>query len=363
MATFSLEALQANHGDALFVHWGTATTPRVMLIDGGPSPTYKDTLRDRLLALAAERDDGVLPLELLMISHIDEDHIEGVQSLFGDLTRNRLPEVTVRRFWFNSFDHLTGAGVDSGFVSASAQRPLSLAQVRARVGTRAARIVASVPQGRTVAERAEQLGLDGNPPFNGLVMRKRQPRTVKFDGGLQLTVLGPDRDRIDDLREEWGAAASDRTSLAYVDDSVPNLSSIVVIATAARKTMLLTGDARGDDILAGLQAAGRLRNGRAKFHLLKLPHHGSDRNVETDFFRRVVADHYVMSGDGKYGNPELATLQMLLDAREGDQYTIHFTNREPRIEQWLRRNRRATDRFEVEYRRKDRPAIRVDLAD
>ena len=107
MATFALEALQANHGDALLVHWGTATNPRVMLIDGGPSPTYKDTLRDRLLALAAERDGGALPLDLLMISHIDEDHIEGVQSLLGDLTKNRLPEVVVRRFWFNSFDDLT----------------------------------------------------------------------------------------------------------------------------------------------------------------------------------------------------------------------------------------------------------------
>ena len=362
MSTFALEALQANHGDALLVHWGTSTKPRVMLVDGGPSPTYKDTLRDRLLALAAERDDGVLPLELLMISHIDEDHIEGVQSLLGDLTRSRLPEVEVRRFWFNSFDDITGNGLDSGFVSASADKPLSLAQLRRRVGQRSEHIIASVPQGRTVADRASQLGLEGNPPFAGLVMRKRQPRTVAFDGGLELTVLGPDRDRIDDVRDEWDAAASSRASLAYVDDSVPNLSSIVVIATAARKTMLLTGDARGDDILAGLKAAGRLRNGRAKFHLLKLPHHGSDRNVETEFFRQVVADHYVVSGDGKYGNPELATLQMLVDARAGDQFTIHFTNREPRIEQWVRRNRRSSDRFDVEYRRKNQPAIRVDLA-
>jgi beta-lactamase superfamily II metal-dependent hydrolase len=359
--TLALEALQANHGDALLVHWGTRATPRTMLVDGGPSPTYRDTLRHRLLALAAERHGGALDLDLLMVSHIDEDHIEGIQSLLGDLTRHRLPELSVRRFWLNSFDELTGDDLESGFVSASSRGRLSLAQIRRRVGPRSARIVASVSQGRSVAERAARLGLDGNPPFTGLVMRRRRPRTVTLDGGLELTVLGPSKDRVDDLREHWGGTASDRSSLAYVDDSIPNLSSIVVIARAAHKTMLLTGDARGDDILDGLRAAGRLRDGPARFHLLKLPHHGSDRNVETEFFRRVVADHYVVSADGSHDNPELATLQMLTEARAGDAFTIHFTNREPRLEDWFRRNKQRSDRYEVRFRRKDRPSIRVDL--
>ena len=44
---------------------------------------------------------------------------------------------------------------------------------------------------------------------------------------------------------------------AYDDDSVPNLSSIVVLAesgeAADRKRILFTGDARGDKILQGLE--------------------------------------------------------------------------------------------------------------
>ena len=80
--------------------------------------------------------------------------------------------------------------------------------------------------------------------------------------------------------------------------------------------MLLTGDARGDKILEGLELAGLLAARQdAQVDLLKVPHHGSANNMETIFFERMPADHYVFSGDGEHGNPERETLEMLLDAR------------------------------------------------
>ena len=39
---------------------------------------------------------------------------------------------------------------------------------------------------------------------------------------------------------------------AFSDSSVANLSSIVVLAECGGKTMMLTGDARGDDIISGV---------------------------------------------------------------------------------------------------------------
>jgi hypothetical protein len=59
--------------------------------------------------------------------------------------------------------------------------------------------------------------------------------------------------------------------------------------------------------------------------VLKCPHHGSDRNIDPIFFRRIPAKHYVFSGDGEHGNPERATLQMLLDERGDEDITIHLT--------------------------------------
>ena len=79
---------------------------------------------------------------------------------------------------------------------------------------------------------------------------------------------------LDDHEDE--IAAGDVRVMANADKSIPNLSSICVIAAADGKTVLLTGDARSDHILDGLQAKNVLDGaGRAHFDVIKLPHHGS----------------------------------------------------------------------------------------
>jgi hypothetical protein len=66
-------------------------------------------------------------------------------------------------------------------------------------------------------------------------------------------------------------------------------------ATALEK--ILTGDARGDKILEGLELVGLLeKGGNMHVDVLKVPHHGSDNNMAPIFFTRVTADHYVFSG-------------------------------------------------------------------
>ena len=117
-----------------------------------------------------------------------------------------------------------------------------------------------------------------------------------------------------DLRER--GLTPEEALAAYADRSVANLSSLVMLARAGGRTMLLTGDARGDRILEGLEEVGALTPGQAlHVDVLKVPHHGSANNVEREFFERVTADHYVFSGDGEHGNPERESLEMLLDAR------------------------------------------------
>ena len=91
-----------------------------------------------------------------------------------------------------------------------------------------------------------------------------------------------------------------------------------MLAEVGKKRILFTGDARGDKVLAGLELAGLLKaDGKSTMHvdIFKVPHHGSDRNVDPIFFRRITADHYVFSGNGEHGNPERETLQMFLDER------------------------------------------------
>ena len=122
----------------------------------------------------------------------------------------------------------------------------------------------------------------------------------------------------------------------FVDGSVNNLSSIVLLAEQGGKRMLLTGDARGDFVLDGAKKAGLLKNGAMRIDILKLPHHGSIRNVKKEFFEQIVADHYVISADGRFDNPDVDTLKALFAARPKGPYTLYLTNRIARVVTFLK---------------------------
>jgi hypothetical protein len=151
----------------------------------------------------------------------------------------------------------------------------------------------------------------------------------------------------------------------FSDDSVANLSSLVLLAEAgknnARKRILLTGDARGDKILEGLEAVKLLKKGGTMcVDILKMPHHGSDRNMDENFLKRVTADHYVFSGNGEYGNPERATLEWLWNARGDEDYKVHLTYTIDEIDENRKKNWEAEREREIKKRDENKdPKVNV----
>jgi hypothetical protein len=375
---FTLEALDAGKGDALLLHFGSVASPQLIVIDGGPAGIYRRVLKPRLDALRASRaGDERLTIRMVMVSHIDDDHINGVLRMLSELDglrADRKPQpYNVLTLWHNSFDDILG---NEGDVLTANLQPAAAAAAAGAgmppdlpVHRDAALILATVKQGRELRAKARALSIRVNEGFDDLVgvPREANAGALAFDGGLSLTVIAPRKQRVDELREEWDKQIKRMgvaRQAAFLDDSVFNLASIVALASVNGKTMLLTGDARGDDILEGLQAAGRLENGRCHVDLLKIPHHGSDRNVSTDFFRQVTADHYVVSANGQSGNPDVAMLQMLSDARrESDDFTVHLTNHEPRLEAFFAAEHGAGRRYDVRFRDDAQRAVSVNLGD
>src|SRR5215210_7549983 len=113
---FSLEALRARHGDSLLLHFGTPDKPEHVLIDGGPGVSYGDALKPRLQAMRTAlqtmgrlEEDYPLPLRLMMVSHIDDDHIGGLLGLTRELIKDPVrPWVKPRTLWHNAFEDLAG---------------------------------------------------------------------------------------------------------------------------------------------------------------------------------------------------------------------------------------------------------------
>lgn len=375
--TFTLEALEAKHGDSLLLHWGTE---RLIVIDGGPSGVFRKTLLPRLEALRAERDVETLPIRMLMVSHIDDDHIHGVLDWtrhMADLRKEKQAVPwQVQTLWHNAFDDIVGNVEPLSTALAAAVAPVMKGGPppgNLGLDRYSALVMASVAQGKSLRDDARALKLSVNRPFKGLVWAPAdKKREIPLEDGLTFRIIGPLEAQVEALRKDWDkklkamkkkkqSAEAQAIAADFVDKSVYNLSSIVVLASLGGRRMLLTGDARGDFVLRGLQDAGLLTNDTIHLDLLKVPHHGSARNVRRDFFEQVTADHYVISADGRHDNPDVKMLQMLTEARGTAEYTIHLTNKVPAAKKFFDKDQPKGRKYNVVYREADEPSVSVPL--
>ena len=95
-----IEMLPARNGDALWIEYGDAQSPRRVIIDGGTEGSFEDGLRARIAALPEDERN----FELLVVTHVDSDHIAGVLELIRD-------DALGAKFgdiWFNAWRHLPG---------------------------------------------------------------------------------------------------------------------------------------------------------------------------------------------------------------------------------------------------------------
>lgn len=334
MTSMTLKAVKAKYGDAMILTAGGAT----VLIDGGPPGVYNRFLKKHL----AKLDDGGFEppeIDLMMVSHVDSDHIAGILDLTQDMREaedeDARPPARIHRAWLNSFsDTLVKSGLETS--SGAGASPASMASaaeddavIAEKLDGHTKLVLSSVNQGRTLRTNLKALSIPINAMFaNKMAIAGAADPWEK--GGLKITVIGPTQKEVDRLKARWAKdlkkifakdAKEKAKAAASMDTSVFNLSSIVCIAEAGGKSILFTGDARGDTMLTWLEDRG----GPFEFDVFKLPHHGSDRNMKLDVFKKVTAKHYLVSGDGKHGNPEPAMFDMLFKARGDDDYTIHMT--------------------------------------
>lgn len=348
---FTIEAIPARKGDSLIIYEGPSDNYKVAIIDGGPSRVYKNSLKPRIKDIRKDKglsDDDPLRVDFMMVSHLDDDHIKGILDLGKELknqTENHEPVLlTVDNLWNNSFDDIIGntqgtlEGVrDGAGVTASVD---TVNWSDPRLDHDAEAVLASIGQGYKLWGYANFFKWRVNHPFgnDALIMQRGTDDDQKtpLSHDVTFTIIGPQEKEIEKLQKKYdkylkdkGLGRNEREAVVAglsQDSSVTNLSSLVLLLERNGKTILLTGDALGSKIIDGLEVSGHLSvGGTMHVDVLKMQHHGSDRNVTPDFFKRVTADHYIFCGDGEHGNPERQTFEWLMKARGDDEYTLHFT--------------------------------------
>lgn len=364
---FCLHVIQAEFGDCLLLEFGTDANPHFILIDGGPPNNFADHLRKVLETQVVPRGGKI---DLVILSHVDNDHIVGLIDLFAELQSqqaNAQPAfVGIDGLWHNSFSKTIDP---NGMIQPRLQALLEIAGMESTMSTTAVS-VNGIAEGNKLRQLSQILHIPLNTNLPDPITVETANEPVSF-GNVRLTVVGPTQANLDALRHEWEDWLDEHEGdigtgsiklMANSDQSVPNLSSICVVAEGDGRRILFTGDARSDHVLAGLESKGFLDNaGTVHFDVLKLPHHGSDRNMTKAFFKKVTADQYVISANGKYGNPDLATLIWLVEAAKEQSRTpeIILTNQTPSSKKLLQEYAEADYGYSLRFLPSDESSVEV----
>jgi beta-lactamase superfamily II metal-dependent hydrolase len=363
-----LTAFQSGKGDCLLLS-DTAETTRI-LVDGGMPAAYSAHVAPTLGQLRASGKE----IDLVYVSHIDQDHIGGVLRLLNDEvewrvhdhqrkngnTAHKAPKSPrppkVRHIWHNAFhEQITKNAGEIEDALAAIAPVLSGADVAAlrEAGLRQGSLATSIREAIQVSRRVSpnQLKIPLNAPAKGkLMMLRNGDKPAKLKGGLTVTILGPTEKHLKKLRSDWndwlrknqealkairekgrrdverlGASEFDMF-LAMLklqsesfgnpnDVTPPNLASLTLLVEENGESVVLTGDARGDQIIEGLRSTGRLTDKTLSVDVMKVPHHGSENNIESEFVDTIPAKHYVFCGNGEHENPDLRVVEMMARRR------------------------------------------------
>lgn len=330
-----IEMLPARHGDCLLVEYGTGAAVHRLLIDGG-TPETLPALRTRLEALGPP-----VALELLVVTHIDADHIGGVLALI-----EKAPGlVAPADVWFNAYKHLSD--------------------------------VLGAAQGEKLSSAILASGFHWNMAFKEksvVVPNEGALPTVPLAGGATITLLSPYWPDLGRLRTAWekevkeagiepgsGAQPSDvlgkrpppitldvdaLASDPFQSDTAPaNGSSIAFLFEYGHQLVLFGADAHPGVLERSIE---RLGDTPLELAACKLSHHGSRGNTSAALLGRIRCPKFLVStSSAVFGHPDPETLARIVE-RPGSK-TLYFNYESDYTRPWLKASLKSRYDYSVVF--------------
>jgi beta-lactamase superfamily II metal-dependent hydrolase len=312
-----LHVLQAEYGDCFILESKSGNDSVNILIDGGPYQTFEKHLKPTLKKIPLNGK-----LDLAVLSHIDNDHVIGLLDLLAEIKNQRESGgkelVKIEKIWHNSFNDLLELHEEPKKLLGNIFSAKSMVKGS---NSKESLVMKGFQQGTDLTNLAKILKIQTNPDFDNIIVANDKIRSVRLNN-ISIQLLGPTKKNVDKLRKEWKKWLEKKNTektvfglLKLVDKSVPNLASITFLASIKNKKILFTGDAIAHDIVEMLSKNQMLdKNGKFYVDVLKVPHHGSDRNASPEFFETVIANYYIISANGRDDNPSLCTLKWILES-------------------------------------------------
>lgn len=317
----SLEFLPARFGDCIWIEYGDDQTTHRILIDGGTGGTRHE-IRKKIDSLPEEER----AFELVVVTHIDKDHIAGILGLLEDADELNF---TVNDFWFNAFKHLPEEDDDDEEFGAK--------------------------QGERLTNAITKHNISWNDAFNGeaVVIDSEKLPQIELPGGMKLTLISPTSKHLENLRPKWikevedagmipgGAPITDddedddegfgATVLPDVDTlaqapfsedrSPANGSSIAFLAEFEDTSILFCGDAFPSQVLEVLNVISP--DDKIDLDAVKISHHGSSGSTSPELLEKINCKNYIISTNGStFKHPKADTISRIIKSTDENAHLI-----------------------------------------
>lgn len=325
-----IRILQAFNGDSIWVSFTDQNnSPRNILIDGGVGETYlksKNSKGKREFGELKEVIDAIREehqkIDLLILTHIDDDHIGGILKWFQhDGEAYNL----ITKVWFNS------GGLISETFKFEENKDLEL-YFDEDLSEKT-----SIPQGKSFAEYIHEHGI-----WHRQIIRQGDTLT---EFGLDFKILSPDNLKLEKLLKEWKRKDPDLKTASKENDyhlslqehldnddyeedkAIPNGSSIGFILVWDNLNFLFLGDAHPSVLIDGLRTFGFSKKNKINCELVKLSHHGSAGNTSPELLEYIDCSNFIVSTNGNgHQHPHKQMLARLINEKKT--CTIWFNYKE-----------------------------------
>ncbi|WP_215398797.1 AVAST type 1 anti-phage system MBL fold metallo-hydrolase Avs1a [Rheinheimera oceanensis] len=350
----------ACNGDAFLIKAARSN----ILVDAGYAQTFDNYISTDLLDLSYKGEK----LDLVIVSHIDADHISGIIKFLSINGTSAVPKlISIGDVWHNSLRSLSSAerseinASDRAILKAICQRGHPIPNMLPKPGA----TEISARQGSSLASLIHQGGYKWNCGDGTSRIKQDFTKVHHFSGG-SVRVIGPRQERLDGLLKWWKRrllqigyngptgpgeiiddafeficehaaeatvlsptplSAGGRKLLEDVyepDVSITNGSSITVIVELDGVRVLMLADAWAEDVIDALRVL-QSQGDSMMFDAIKISHHGSLRNTSPELLKLIDAPVYMVSSNGTgHGHPNVEVLTAIVDRPAAFSRTVYL---------------------------------------
>lgn len=362
-----VKAFKACNGESILVKLKGKKNTNI-LIDTGYISTYEE-IKKELIKIKKDREK----LDLLILTHIDNDHINGARKILKDYLEDEVCEID--EIWYNDYFKifsLLSKDDEGNFINLNSELLNKLCKNEypcdpykigeEEVGFKEANIISDYLLNEKVKEKL-------NKSFGGNAIIRGSTPIKYINEEVKITIIGPREEILLELIKEWNDYLNENGyvgtvkknpiltkafELFYInnidfieteygnrecssefdinkliqyeehDNKLINRSSISLIIEFDNKKMLFLGDSSPkdyDDIIDDIRIQEKCD--KLVFDLIKVSHHGSKKNTSRKFIENTIGKKYLICTNGSmHMHPDLETIIKIIGLQEENKKLI-----------------------------------------